>query len=151
MKLLTKMCLPALMLGAAALVAPAMAQNDASASGNNGVAAAAPAQPAQDANSAPVPVQPAQDANGRAIPDRTAMNGQPSSNGTANASSSSAGNSQMAMNTTGNASDLSSIPDNRHKYSRAKRAADNQSEDETTKQLNQQESNLNGGSHGNAQ
>ena len=151
MKLLTKMCTPALMLGAAALVAPAVAQNDASASGNSSVAAAAPAQPAQDANSAAVPAQPAQDANSTAIPDQTAMNGQPSSNSTANASASSADNSRMAMNSTGNAGDLSSIPDNQHKYSRAKRATDNQSEDETTKQLNQQELSLNSASRGNAQ
>jgi len=88
-------------------------------------AAAAPAQPAQDANSAAIPAQ--QGADNAAPP-------------------SSPGNNQMAMNTTGNAGDLSSIPDTSKKYSRAKRNADNQSEDQTTKQLNQKESTLNGAS-----
>ncbi|HVW74847.1 MAG TPA: hypothetical protein VHC39_14525 [Rhizomicrobium sp.] len=54
----------------------------------------------------------------------------------------------MAMNTTGNASDLSSIPDNQHKYSRAKKSAQNRSEDQTTKDLNQKEASLNGASGG---
>jgi hypothetical protein len=50
------------------------------------------------------------------------------------------------MNSTGTASDVSSVSDNQHKYSRAKRSAENKSEDQTTKQLNQQESSLNGAS-----
>lgn len=130
MKLLTTICMPALMLGAAALVTPAMAQADASASGN--AAAATSAQPAQDANSAAVPAQAAQDNSAAAS--QTAM------------SSQSSGNTQMAMNSTGNASDLSSIPDNQHKYSRAKRSSQNKSEDQTTQQLNQKEASLNGAS-----
>ncbi|MBV8590839.1 MAG: hypothetical protein JO212_12430 [Acetobacteraceae bacterium] len=52
----------------------------------------------------------------------------------------------MAMNTTGNAADLSSIPDNQHKYSRAKKVRDNRSEDQTTKELNQKEASLSGSS-----
>jgi len=133
----------ALMLGAAAIAVPALAQNEANneatPGGNSSAAAAAPAQPAQDANSA---VPPSPRSNGAT--DQTAMNTN------ANASSSSAGG-QMAMNTTGSASDLSSIPDTKHKYSRAKRNADNQSEDQTTRQLNQQEASLNGASRGNGQ
>jgi hypothetical protein len=118
MKLLTTICIPALLLGSAALSSPAMAQADANASGN------AAAQPAQDANSAAVPAQTA------------------STDTSANAPASS--NTQLAMNTTGNASDLASVPDNQHKYSRAKKAAEDRSEDQTTKQLNQQESSLSG-------
>ena len=134
MKLLTTICMPALMLGAATLVMPALAQTDAAASGN--AAAAAPAQPAQDANSAAAPAQAAvtQDSSASA------------SSQTAMSQSTSAGNSQMAMNTTGNASDLSSVPDNQHKYSKAKKASQNKSEDETTRALNQKESSLSGAS-----
>ncbi len=139
MKLLT-ICMPALMLGAAAFVTPALAQADANASGNTAAsgnaAAASPAQPAQDANSA-------------AAPSQTAMSS-PSSNGQSNGASSS-GNTQMAMNSTGNASDLSSIPDNQHKYSRAKKASEDRSEDQTTKQLNQQEASISGASTASAQ
>jgi hypothetical protein len=144
MKLLTTICMPALMLGAAVLVTPAFAQNDTAAPANN-AAAAAPAQPAQDANSAAAPADSAQ-------PMQAAANGQSDTSTSANAASSSSGNTQMAMNTTGNASDLSSIPDNQHKYSRAKKAAEDRSEDQTTKQLNQQEATLSGtASSGNAQ
>ena len=144
MRFLTKICMPVVALGAAIISVPAMAQIEAAASGN--AAASAPAQPAQDANSAATPAQPAQD--------QTAMNAQSTSNASSNASTSStspASNGQMAMNSTGNANDLSSIPDTSKKYNRAKRNADNQSENETTKQLNQKESSLNGASSGNAQ
>jgi hypothetical protein len=141
MKLLTTICMPALMLGAAAFVTPAMAQADASASSN--AAAAAPAQPAQDANSAAAPAQ-----DNSAASSQTAMSGQMNDQ-SANASSS--GNTQVAMNTTGNASDLSSIPDNQHKYSRTKKSSQNRSESQTTKDLNQKEASLNGASSGNAQ
>jgi hypothetical protein len=130
MKLLT-ICMPALMLGAAALVTPALAQGDApAAAASDNAAAAAPAQPAQDANSAATPAQPAQDA----APAQQ------------NAAASTSGNTQMAMNSTGNAGDLSSIPDNQHKFSRAKKSSEDRSENQTTKQLNQQEASLNGGS-----
>lgn len=105
--------MPALMLGAVAFAAPAMAQNDAATAGS--------------------------------AADQTAMNGQPSSS---TAASSSSAGSQMAMNTTGNAGDLSSIPDTKQKYSRAKRSANFQSEAETTKQLNEKESSLSGASGG---
>lgn len=131
----------ALMLGAA-FVTPALAQTDANASGN--AAAASPAQPAQDANTAAVPAQaaPAQSAqdNSAAPAQQNAMNGQ------AGTSTSSSGNTQMAMNTTGNAADLSSIPDNQHKYSRAKKTTQNHSESQTTKELNQKEASLSGSS-----
>jgi hypothetical protein len=134
MKLLT-ICMPALMLGAAAFVTPALAQADANASGSaaasGNAAAASPAQPAQDANSA-------------AAPSQTAMSSQSSG-------ATSSGNTQMAMNSTGNASDLSSIPDNQHKYSRAKKASEDRSEDQTTKQLNQQEASVSGASTASAQ
>ena len=137
MRLLATICMPALMLGAAAFVTPALAQADAGAN----AAAAGPAQPAQDANSAAVPAQSAE--GGATTSDQAAMNSQPSSSPKP---ASPSGNSQMAMNSSGNANDLSSVPDNQHKYNRAHRAKDNQSEDQTTKQLNQQEASLNGGS-----
>jgi len=123
MKLLTTICIPALLLGAAALSTPAMAQADANTSSN------AAAQPAQDANSAAVPAQ-------------TAANSQAASDTSASAPAS--GNTQLAMNSTGNASDLSSVPDNQHKFSRAKKPSEDRSEDQTTKDLNQKESSLNG-------
>ena len=132
MKLLTTICIPALLLGAAALSTPAFSQADASASAN--AAAAAPAQPAQDANSAAVP---AQTASSQAATDTSA-------NAPAPASANTQANTQLAMNTTGNAGDLSSVPDNQHKYSRAKKALQDRSEDQTTKDLNQKESSLNG-------
>jgi hypothetical protein len=134
MRLLTKICMPALMFGAAALATPAMAQNDASAPGNGNAAAAAPAQPAQDANSAAVPAQTAANAASASTP-----------------AAAPSGDVQTAMNTTGNAGDLSSIPDNQHKYSSAKKAAQNRSEDQTTQQLNKQEASLNGASSSGAQ
>jgi hypothetical protein len=150
MRLLTTACVPALMLGAVILIAPAVAQNATGASASSN--AASPAQPAQDANSAAVPSQSAQDNDRTAASGLTAMNGQQSSNTGASASPPpSSGNAQVAMNTTGNANDLSSVPDNQHKYSRAKRSTDNRSEDQTTKQLNQQESSLNRAGNGGAQ
>jgi hypothetical protein len=137
MKLLTTICIPALLLGAA-LTAPAMAQDSATASSS----AAAPAQPAQDANSAAVPAQTA------ANPDSASA---PIAAPSGNVQTAPSGNVQTAMNTTGNASDLSSIPDNQHKYSSAKKAVQNRSEDQTTQQLNKQEASLNGASSANAQ
>ena len=105
MKLLTTICMPALMLGAAAFVTPALAQADA---GN--AAAASPAQPAQDANSAAVPAQPAPSAQ----PMQGAMGAQPSADTSASALSSS--------NTAGDEYDRQCErffhrPDNQHKYS----------------------------------
>jgi hypothetical protein len=140
MKLLNKIGMSALVFGAAFLVTPAMAQNDENAPSSDNPAAAAPAQPSQDANSAAAPAQSAQDTTSATAPASSSS-----------ASSSSAGNMQVAMNTTGNASDLSSIPDNQHKYSRARRGADNRSEDVTTKELNEKEASLNGASGGNVQ
>jgi hypothetical protein len=144
MKLLTTICMPALILGTAVLVTPAFAQNDNSAPSNS-AAAVSPAQPAQNANSAAVPADSAQ-------PAPTAMNGQSDTSANANAPSSSSGNTQMAMNTTGNAGDLSSIPDNQHKFSHAKKSAEDRSENQTTKHLNQQEASQSAGaSSGNTQ
>jgi hypothetical protein len=146
MKLLTKIGMPALLLGAAFLVTPVMAQNDenAPAPSSDNPAAAAPAQPAQDANSAAAPAQPAQDAAASARP-------APDVSAAASPSPSSAGNTQLAMNTTGNASDFSSIPNTERKYSRARRGSDFRSEAETTKELNEKVSSLNGVSASNAQ
>jgi hypothetical protein len=133
MKLLTKIGMPALVLGATFLVTPVMAQNDQNAPSSDNPAAAAPAQPSQDANSAAAPAQSAQDASASA------------------SASSSAGYTQLAMNTTGNAGDFSSIPNTERKYSRARRGADFRSEAETTKALNEKVSSLNGVSASNAQ
>jgi hypothetical protein len=55
-------------------------------------------------------------------------------------------NTQLAMNTTGNASDLSSVPDTQKKYSRATRSRDFKSEAQTTRELNQKEAGMSGGS-----
>ena len=152
MKLLNKIGMSALVFGAAFLVTPAMAQNDENAPSSDNPAAAAPAQPSQDANSPAAPTQAAQDA---AAPAQSAQDANSAASAAASApsssASSSAGNMQLAMNTTGNANDLSSIADNQHKYSRARRSADNRSEDVTTKELNEKEASLNGVSGGNAQ
>jgi hypothetical protein len=131
MKLLTTICIPALLLGAAALTTPAMAQADAPSSASGNAAAATPAQPAQDANSAAVPAL---------------AGSQTSTDTSANAQAPASGNTQLAMNTPGNAGDLSSVPDNQHKYNRAKKVSQDRSEDQTTKDLNQKESSLNGAS-----
>jgi hypothetical protein len=140
MKLLTTICIPALLLAATALAAPAMAQDNANPSSTS--SAAAPTQPAQDANSAAVPAQTAANADSTSTP-IAAPSG--------NVQTAPSGNTQTAMNTTGNAGDLSSIPDNQHKYSSAKKAAQNRSEDQTTQQLNKQEASLNGASTSGAQ
>jgi hypothetical protein len=155
MKLLNKIGMPALMLGAAFFVTPVMAQNDENAPSSDNPAAAAPAQPSQDANSAAAPAQSAQDS--AAAPAQSAQDAasaaapaQPAQ-AASSASSSSAGGTQLAMNTTGNAASVSSIPDTERKYSRARRGADYQSESQTTKELNEKEASLNGASGGNAQ
>jgi hypothetical protein len=135
MKLIATICMPALMLGAAAFVTPALAQGAANPSASGNAAAAAPAQPAQDANTAAVPAQSNQ-ATRNTTSSQTAMS----------ADGASSANSQMAMNSIGNAGDLSSVPDNQHKYSRAKKSADNRSEGQTTKELNQKEASLSGAS-----
>ncbi len=111
--------LSALLLGAA-LVTPALAQDTAPA--NNGT----PAQ-TTDANAAPAaapttPVDTTTAANAATTP----------------------GNTEMAMNTTGNAADLSSVPDTSKKYSRTSRAKDYKSEAQVTRELNQKESGMNG-------
>ena len=109
----TAKTLSALLLGAA-LVTPAFAQDATSANnGNNATAQTAPA-------AAPT------------IPVDTS----------ANASSSTGANTQMAMNTTANAADLSSVPDTQKKYSRASRNKDFKTEAETTKQLNEKATQL---------
>jgi hypothetical protein len=148
MRLLNKIGMPALMLGAAFFVTPAMAQNDENAPSSDNPAAAAPAQPSQDANTAAAPAQSAQDAASAAAP---AQSAQDATSAAASRSSSSSAYTQLAMNTTGNASDVSSIPDNQHKYSRARRGSDNRSENVTTKELNEKEASLNGASSASAQ
>ncbi len=117
--------LSALLLGAA-LVTPALAQDAATANNGNG----ATAQTA-DANAAPAaaPTTPVESTT------TTANN---------SASAPAAANNQMAMNTTGNAADLSSVPDTSKKYSRTSRAKDYKSEAQVTKELNQKESGMNG-------
>jgi hypothetical protein len=49
------------------------------------------------------------------------------------------GNSQTGMNTPAAASDLSSIPNNAHRFHSSKLRADNKSEDQTTRALNLEE------------
>ena len=62
MKLLTTICIPALMLGAAALSTPCHGPGASRRRHIQQRGAAAPAQPAQDANSAAVPAQTAANA-----------------------------------------------------------------------------------------
>ena len=96
----------------AALVTPAFAQDAAANNGDSATAQNAPAA----APTTPVDTS-------------------------ANASSTGA-NTQMAMNTTGNAADLSSVPDTQKKYSRSSRNKDFKTEAETTKQLNEKATQL---------
>jgi hypothetical protein len=118
----TSKTLCALLLGAA-LTTPALAQDTA--------ANATPAAPAAD-NAAPIaaPTTPVQSTTTIAA-------------NTNSAASASAG-TQTAMNSTGNAADLSSVPDTQKKYVRSNRARDYKKETAVTAQLNQKESSLNG-------
>jgi hypothetical protein len=63
----------------------------------------------------------------------------------ADSNSSGMGNSQTGMNTSGAASDLSSIRDNAHRFRSSKLRADNRSEDQTTRSLNLEEAKLTSG------
>ena len=124
-----------LLVGAAALATPALAQS-ATTGASADTQASTSTSAAQPANtSASVTTQTA--ANGTAS--------QPATN--ADTSSNTASNGQMAMNnggasasTSGGAdiSALSSVPDTQKKYKRSSRAKDFSKEAETTKQLNQQ-------------
>jgi hypothetical protein len=125
----TAKTLSALLLGAA-LVTPALAQDAVSANNGN----SATTQNAPTDNSSPM---------AQAAP--SAAPTTPVDQGTSTASNAMpSGNSQMAMNTTGNASDLSSVPDTQKKYSRSNRMKDYKSEAAVTAQLNQKESSLSG-------
>lgn len=126
----TAKTLSALLLGAA-LVTPALAQGNNAAAANNNSAQAAPAA---------APTTPVDTAN-----TTTAANNSSQANDN-NANASSTAPTQMAMNTTGNAADLSSVPDTEKKYSRATRAKDFRKEAQTTAELNQKESSMNGNS-----
>ena len=130
----TAKTLSALLLGAA-LVTPALAQ-DTAPSANNGNSATA-----QTSNAAPV-AAPTMPVDSSASSSVAANNSSQANDNNANASSS--GNSQTAMNTTGNAADLSSVPDTSKKYSRSNRARDYKKEAQVTAQLNQKESSMNG-------
>jgi hypothetical protein len=129
---LTAKTLSALLLGAA-LITPALAQDAVSA--NNGNSATAQSSPNTAIGAADTAAQAAPSAAPTTPVDKgttTASNTMPS------------GTSQMAMNTTGNASDLSSVPDTQKKYSRSSRAKDYRTEAAVTAQLNQKESSMSG-------
>ncbi len=129
----TAKTLSALLLGAA-LITPALAQDATSA--NNGNSATAQNAPAAD-NAAPsaAPTTPVQSADGQVATNAPTDNAMPAN-----------GNTQTAMNTTGNAQDLSSVPDVQKKYKASSRARDFKKEAAVTAQLNQKESSLNGAS-----
>lgn len=131
----TAKTLSALLLGAA-LVTPALAQDAATANSNAQTSTATNAAPAA-APTTPV------DSSTNVAANETANNANSNASTTANTSG-----TQMATNTTGNAADLSSVPDTQKKYSRANRARDFKKEAQVTAQLNQKEASLNGASNG---
>jgi hypothetical protein len=127
MKSVNKICMSVLLLGAAAIAVPAMAQS-AAADNNAGAAesaqAAAPSDNAQAAGAANESSNAAADAS-------TSPSAAPSSN------------TQTAMNSSANAAanaDVSSVGDTSKKYHRANRAKDFRAEQKITAQLNQQAS-----------
>lgn len=133
----TAKTLSALLLGAA-MMTPAFAQNTAAPSANNGNSATA-----QTADAAPsaAPTTPVASSTTTSTSTNMAANNSSQANdNSANASSS----TQMAMNTTGNAAGLSSVPDTEKKYSRSTRAKDFRKEAQVTAELNQKEASMNG-------
>jgi hypothetical protein len=135
------LCASALLLGTTALAVPAFAAD----TGNNTPATSDQANDNASSSSATNQNQPAM-ANGS----QAGMQASPDTSAASNANNTMPdNNTQVAMNSTGTASDVSSVTDNQHKYSKAKKSSEDRSEDQTTKQLNQQEAGLNGGS-GNA-
>jgi hypothetical protein len=135
-----------LMLGAAALTAPAFAAETGASSSTQGMAQSANGSTATQSQTAANTTTPVAGASATTS-NQAAMNGsssQPATN--ADTSSNTSANGQMAANTSTSASTsggadisaLSSVPDTQKKYKRSARASDFQKEAETTRQLNQQ-------------
>jgi hypothetical protein len=125
MKSVNKICMSVLMLGAAAIAVPAVAQDaNTNAGAAESAQAAAPSDNAQAAGAANQSAQ----AN-------TAAD--------ASTSPSAAPSTKIAMNSSANAAanaDVSSVGDTSKKYHRATRAKDFAAEQKVTEQLNQQAS-----------
>ena len=115
----TAKTLSALLLGAA-LITPAFAQDSKTSASNS----AAQSNDSSTEAPAAAPTTPVDAANNIT----TASNSNT--------------NTQIAMNTTGNGEDLSSIPDTHKKYSRANRSRDFRKEARTTKELNEKAAQL---------
>ena len=127
MKSVNKICMSVLMLGAAAIAVPAMAQDaNTNASASQNAQAAAPS-------------------NDNAAQAAGAANESAQANTAADASTSpsAAPSTKTAMNSSANAAanaDVSSVGDTSKKYHRASRAKDFAAEQKVTEQLNQQAS-----------
>src|SRR5579863_9492949 len=127
MKSVNKICMSVLMLGAAAIAVPAMAQDaNTNASASQNAQAAAPS-------------------NDNAAQAAGAANESAQANTAADASTSpsAAPSTKTAMNSSANAAanaDVSSVGDTSKKYHRASRAKDLAAEQKVTEQLNQQAS-----------
>jgi len=127
MKSVNKICMSILLLGAAAIAVPAMAQD-----ANNNASAAESAQPAAPSNeNAAQPAAAANESSNAAADASTSPSAAPSTN------------TQTAMNSSSAAAanaDVSSVGDTSKKYHRASRAKDFRAEQKITAQLNQQAS-----------
>jgi hypothetical protein len=126
MRSVNKICMSVLMLGAAAIAAPALAQ-----SADSQAAAPAPASD-QAADAAAAPQTPNADA---------AASGEQAATADTSAGKQAPANQQTAMNSSGDAAanaNVSSVGDTSKKYHRASRAKDFRAEQKITQQLNQQ-------------
>jgi hypothetical protein len=129
MKSVNKICMSVLLLGAAAIAVPALAQDANSA--NNNASAAESAQAAAPSNENAQPAAAANQSSNTAADASTSPSAAPSAN------------TQTAMNSSSNAAanaDVSSVGDTSKKYHRATRAKDFRAEQKITAQLNQQAS-----------
>ena len=125
MKSVNKICMSVLMLGAAAIAVPAMAQD-----ANTNAGAAESAQAATPSDNAQAAGAANESAQANAAAD-------------ASTSPSAAPSTKVAMNSSTNAAanaDVSSVGDTSKKYHRATRAKDFAAEQKVTEQLNQQAS-----------
>ena len=128
MKSVNKICMSVLMLGAAAIAVPAMAQE-----ANTNASASQNAQAAAPSNHNAAQAAGAANESGNAAADAS----------TSPSAAPSASTTKTAMNSSANAAanaDVSSVGDTSKKYHRATRAKDFAAEQKITEQLNQQAS-----------
>lgn len=129
MKSVNTICMSVLLLGAAAIAAPAMAA-DASADNSASVSDQASSnQQAADNSSA---------SSSQQATDESSNSSQQAMNNTSSSSNNSQVGTQTAMNSTGDAAEFSSIADKGKKYSRKTRARDSRAEHKITQELNRQ-------------